>query len=241
MATSTSLDLTPYFNSIGLDVHHTEGEEVLVRCPAHPARMGRPDHSASFSFNRVKMVGKCFSCNWIVTSLEALVTYVTGAPPDQDVMLEAHKRSLLSEIDRITARKEQELAESVRYMEWTLTEMFIPVPARLLEFRHILRAAADFYQLRFDPKLHCQIIPIRSPRGKIMGWQRYQKGATFNWPKGIPKSETLFGLHLLEGDRVALVESPLDAVRLHQVGIPAVSSFGAAVSNKQVELLARNF
>jgi DNA primase len=73
-----------------------------------------------------------------------------------------------------------------------------------------------------------------------MGWQRRQFGATFNWPKGIPKSETLFGLHLLEDDRVALVESPLDVVRLHQAGVPAVSSFGAAVSHRQVDLLARN-
>src|SRR5215831_15982792 len=212
MATSTSPDLTPYFASIGLDVHHTEGDEVLVRCPAHPERLGRPDHSASFSFNRVKRVGKCFSCNWIVTSLEALVTYVTGKPPDTDVVLEAQKHSLTNEIDRITARKEQELAEHLEYMEWTLTEMFTPVPAKLLELRHLLRAAVDAYQVRWDPKLRCQIIPIRTPRGRIMGWQRRVQGATYNWPAGIRKADTLFGLHLLEGDRVALVESPLDAV-----------------------------
>ena len=54
------------------------------------------------------------------------------------------------------------------------------------------------------------------------------------------KSETLFGMHLVESDRVVLVESPLDAVRLRQCGIQAVASFGAEVSNKQVEILARN-
>src|SRR5215831_956065 len=241
MATSLDLDLVPYFRRIGLEVAKVEGGEIKVHCPAHPERKGRPDRSASFSFSRTKMVGQCFSCGFTVGSLAALVTYVTGAPPEQDVLLEAQRLSLASELDRITARKEQELADSVRYMEWTLEEKFIPVPSKLLELRRILRAAADFYQIRFDPKLHCQVIPIRSPKGQIWGWQRRQQGAVFNWPPKVRKSDTLFGLHLMEADRVALVESPLDAVRLHQVGIPAVSSFGAGVSNRQLELLARNF
>lgn len=53
---------------------------------------------------------------------------------------------------------------------------------------------------------------------------------------------TLFGLYeMRQFNRVALVESPLDAVRLYGLGIPAVSSFGAWVSPTQVELLSRNF
>ena len=40
---------------------------------------------------------------------------------------------------------------------------------------------------------------------------------------------------------MALVESPLDAVRLWQCDIPAVSSMGVYVSNDQVTLLARHY
>lgn len=53
-------------------------------------------------------------------------------------------------------------------------------------------------------------------------------------------------MHLYTGvdcrvDRIAIVESPLDAVRLYGLGIDAVSSFGAHVSAIQIDLLARYF
>jgi hypothetical protein len=238
---TTSIDLVPYLQSIGLHVMRVEGLEVRAHCPAHIHRLGREDNSASFYFNQLRLVGHCFSCDWKTPSLDVLVEYVTGSPPDGDVVLEARKRSLAAEVDRISVRKEQELANSVRYMEWTLSEQFRPVPERLLELRRILRAAADFFQVRFDRDRRCWVLPIRSPRGALWGWQQKSQGGVYNWPKEIKKSDTLFGFHVAEADRVALVESPLDVVRLHQAGVPAVASFGAGVSNRQVELLARNF
>jgi DNA primase len=215
--------------------------EVRAYCPAHPERLGKEDRSASFYFNQMKLVGHCFSCDFKTPTLDVLVEYLTGAPAEGDVVLEARKRSLAAEVDRISVRKERELADSVRYMEWTLSEQFRPVPERLLEIRRILRAAADFFQVRFDREHRCWVLPIRSPRGALWGWQQKQNGGVYNWPKEVKKSDTLFGFHLCESDRVALVESPLDVVRLHQAGVPAVASFGAGVSNRQVELLARNF
>lgn len=238
---TTSLDLSPYLQSIGLHVMRVEGLEIRAHCPAHAQRLGREDRSASFYFNQMRLVGHCFSCDWKTPTLDVLVEFLTGAAPEGDVVLEARKRSLAAEVDRISVRKEQELANSTRYMEWTLSEQFRPVPEKLLELRRILRAAADFFQVRFDREQRCWVLPIRSPRGSLWGWQQKQQGRVYNWPKEVKKSDTLFGFHLAESDRVALVESPLDVVRLHQAGVPAVASFGAAVSNRQVELLARNF
>jgi DNA primase len=59
----------------------------------------------------------------------------------------------------------------------------------------------------------------------------------------MSKSATLFAHHQIapDFDTVCLVESPLDAVRLWQCNIPAVSSMGAGVSNLQVELLSRHY
>jgi hypothetical protein len=58
----------------------------------------------------------------------------------------------------------------------------------------------------------------------------------------MEKSVTLFGFHQCrDSDYCAIVESPLDAVRLFGIGVPAVSSLGAWVSKEQVTLLARNF
>jgi len=75
-----------------------------------------------------------------------------------------------------------------------------------------------------------------------MGAQYRQKGAVYTLPEGMEKRHTLFGYHQARPfDYCAVVESPLDAVRLFQVGVPAVSSLGAWVSAEQVRLLARNF
>lgn len=75
-----------------------------------------------------------------------------------------------------------------------------------------------------------------------MGFQFRQKGLVINHPKGMEKSTTLFGFNLFRSEgRITIVESPLDAVRLYGAGIPAVSSFGAAISANQMNLLSRNF
>lgn len=75
-----------------------------------------------------------------------------------------------------------------------------------------------------------------------MGFQFRQKGTVINHPPGMEKSKTLFGFHLFSNEnRITVVESPLDAVRLNDIGVPAVSSFGASVSHDQVSLLARHF
>jgi len=75
-----------------------------------------------------------------------------------------------------------------------------------------------------------------------MGFQFRQKGIVLNHPSGMEKSKTLFGLHLFKNEsQITLVESPLDAVRFYNVGVPAVSSFGASISTEQVDLMARNF
>ena len=73
-----------------------------------------------------------------------------------------------------------------------------------------------------------------------MGWQ--EKGFTNrffkNFPTGIVKSDALFGFKQLDGERVIVVESPLDVVRLDSVGITGgVAVFGAIISNQQVKLI----
>jgi len=58
--------------------------------------------------------------------------------------------------------------------------------------------------------------------------------------KGLTRRRAI-GLHAMRmHDRLAVVESPLDAVRLYQAGIPAVSSMGAFISDTQCRLLSRH-
>lgn len=76
---------------------------------------------------------------------------------------------------------------------------------------------------------HGWIIPIWSPAGPLLGWQYKRLDIVANWPKKVKKSETLFGLRELReipatAHAVAIVESPLDVVRLASAGVTAPSS-----------------
>ena len=56
------------------------------------------------------------------------------------------------------------------------------------------------------------------------------------------KSKILFNLHRVkQSKRVYIVESSFDAIRIDQVGFPAVATLGANVSNSQIELLKKYF
>jgi DNA primase len=118
--------------------------------------------------------------------------------------------------------------------------LFVAPPTWALRERRLTREAAEAYGVLWDRDTQRWILPVRDPfTGKLWGWQEKGKDWFRNWPKLIPKSETLFGYHLLErGCRAVLVESPLDAVRILAAGIPyAVASFGAAVSDTQLHLI----
>jgi hypothetical protein len=114
-------------------------------------------------------------------------------------------------------------------------------PLWALDNRWLSEESAEYYGVKWDTKLNCWITPIRDPEtGKLWGWQeKGEKDRYFkNRPTGVKKSLTLFGFDKVQKDQVVLVESPLDALRLHTVGIPnGVASFGASVSLEQVKLL----
>jgi len=86
-------------------------------------------------------------------------------------------------------------------------------------------------------------IPVHNSDGLCVGFVgRSIEGKDFkNTPK-LPKSKVLFNLNRVKtASRVYVVESSFDAIRLDQVGFPAVATLGANVSSKQIDLLQRYF
>lgn len=233
---STSVDVLPYLVEAGLEEARQEDNEIHARCPAHYRLTGKADRRPSFWYNPAKGVGFCFSCGWR-TTLKELVIELTGRAPDADMMIDATQAAV---IRKLTERKRKHVAD-ITVQQWTLDRRFRDVPERLLEIRSLHRSAVEFFGVRFDPKKHCWVMPLRMPNGELLGWQERQKGAVSIYPAGIKKSDTLFGVpQMLAHDTLALVESPLDVVRMWQCGIPAVASMGAYVSTAQVTMLARN-
>jgi DNA primase len=164
---------------------------------------------------------------------------MVGDVPD-DLEWELSKRSVILSVGKQESEVEA-AAEGPSIDEWTLSR-YGDISDRLLERRHLLRSSVDAFGVRWDPVAKTWVIPIRSPEGDLMGFQFRQKGTVINHPTGMEKSTTLFGLHLFkERSIITVVESPLDAVRLMNVSVAAVSTFGAGISDEQITLLARNF
>jgi DNA primase len=121
---------------------------------------------------------------------------------------------------------------------------FSSVPKKKAKRRSLEQDLLEEYSIRWDDDDHAFIIPIVSLTGEMMGWQCKGNGWVKNYPEGVIKSDTLFGVHHLgvsASPKAVLVESPLDVVRWAAVwDFPrAVASFGSYVSDKQIRLLSR--
>jgi len=231
------IDIRDMLDAAGIQGLRETHKEIVGRCPGHVQRTGKEDHRPSWSVNKTTYLHFCFSCGYKGTLTQLLVD-LTGVAP-VDLVDELRKQSFLS---RIAAREEPEATLEPVISEWALTNLLADVPRRLLELRWLARSAVDRYQVRWNADTRQWILPIRNPRGDLLGAQYRQQGSVLTLPAGMQKSSTLFGYDVVqEHDWAVLVESPLDAVRLFGLGIPAFATLGAWVSREQVTLMARCF
>jgi len=233
------IDLLEMLETAGIEKLREGTSEIHGACPGHYERIGRYDQHPSWSISKTKLTHLCFSCGYKGTLIQ-LLTDLTGTSPGEGLELELKQQSFLRRMAD-QAERPEEIIQPI-LSDWALSHLLTDVPERLLLLRHLRREAVDVYGVRWELERKCWVLPIREPSGALMGAQYRQKGNVYTDPEGMSKSTTLFGLSSMkEHDRCVLVESPLDAVRLYGLGIPAVASLGSWVSDAQARLLARTF
>jgi DNA primase len=111
------------------------------------------------------------------------------------------------------------------------------------KYRKIELGSWSKFSLGYSDKQDMVTVPVHSPDGMPVGFVgRSVEGKDFKNTPGLPKAKTLFNLHRIKtADKVYVVESSFDAIRLDQVGFPAVATLGSNVSNIQIELLQKYF
>jgi DNA primase len=239
-------DVLKCLDELGIAVDRIIGDEAIARCPGHLRRVGKNDRDPSWSVNLDTGMHNCFSCGFR-GPFEGIVREVLNLPGN-----EAHtwvkRRGGLERIEQyLTGGYISDLTEprKIKFTEADLA-LCIPPPVDVLATRGISAEAAAAYGVLYDPQKDCWITPIRDPAtGKLWGWQekavvdRYFR----NRPRHVEKSKTLFGIGQPDpGRRAVMVESPLDAVVMRTAGIHgALSSFGAAVSDDQMQLVLERF
>ena len=122
----------------------------------------------------------------------------------------------------------------------------VSINSRAIEYyksRNINKDSVAKYKLGYSEKQDMVTIPVYSPDGLCLGFVgRSIEGKVFKNTPGLPKSKTLFNLQRAKRyDKVFVVESSFDAIRLEQVGVHAVATLGATISKEQRKLLKQYF
>jgi hypothetical protein len=226
---------------------NTRGSEILALCPGHKEITGKEDRTPSWWINSETGAHICFSCGF-KGNLWALIATAQGLKDANGFLDYADAKDwLYLSFDNLslgTSEEDQE-EESIFKEVTTITEsrlaLFTFPPKHALAARGLTLPAAEYHQLLWDTVHSNWITVIRDPHSnKLLGWQEkgFSRRYFRNYPVGVEKSTTLFGLNRYKGGQMIVVESPLDVVRLESIGISGgVSTYGSMISNTQLELI----
>lgn len=225
----------------GLNISSEIGSEFIIFCPFH-----NNNRTPAGEINTISGLFFCFSCNKIADLIE-FVMHVTGRTYFEAVRF---IKSLESEID-IEKQVNKRLYTKPEFMEFDnniiekLNNQALE-SNRALEYfakRKITTDSIKKFMLGYSEKQDMVTVPVHAPDGMLIGFVgRSIEGKDFKNTPGLPKSKTLFNLNRNKvSNKIYIVESSFDAIRLDQVGFPAVATLGATVSSSQIELLKKYF
>lgn len=232
-------DVAGAMRALGIEVlrelSRDDSTEFLARCPAHLALTGKTDRRPSFSVNSRTGLFHCFSCGYAGPFVQLVEDNLGCARVDAFQWIArqgVYRTHEAGEDHRGEQRDEPPVTEAA-------LALFEPPPGKALASRGLTAEACEVFGVLWSPRVRHWILPIRDPdTGRLWGWQEKGKRFFRNHPTGVFKSRTLFGDLTWRGEVALLLESPLDAVRAHTLGIPgAFASFGAHVSEAQMRLL----
>ena len=232
---------------LNIDVINVRGSEILALCPGHKEITGKEDHNPSWWLNAETGAHICFSCGFKGNIWSLIATAQNLRDANGFLDYADAKDWLYLSFDNIQlGSPDEEIEQESIFKEVTqITEsrlaLFTYPPEHALKARGLTLQAAEKHQLLWDTAHSNWITVIRDPySNKLLGWQEkgFSRRYFRNYPTGVEKSTTLFGLNRYKGGRMIIVESPLDVVRLDSIGISGgVSTYGSMISNAQIELI----
>ena len=203
------------------------GEEIMVNCPFHE------DNRVSCAINLDKGVWICFAgCGQ--GGLKGFIKELSGKSWDE-INSEIQTKELDLDLSFLDELKPEE--NEVAYEE--------PVGLEEVPSNHWIykRGFNQDTIITWGCKVNKYLdfmIPAKDGDNKTVGWIARRKNAIpkYMFSKGFAKSRNLFGIaHLIETNKIYLVEGALDCMWLQQHGYPSLAILGASVSKKQIELI----
>jgi DNA primase len=228
-------------NGSGMEIEAEFGNDFIVYCPYHnnsrtPAGEVAKDSGLFF----------CFGCQ-TTKNLEEFIMFTTGRSYFETVRYIKSKETETN-IENIVNKAMYAPPDFIQYDEVLIKRLNnqaleSPRAMRYYSGRSITEDSVKKFWLGYSEKQDMVTIPVHSPDGLTIGFVgRSVEGKEFKNTPGLPKSKVLFNLHRVKTSSIIyVVESSFDAIRLDQVGFPAVATLGANVSASQIKLLEKYF
>jgi len=240
--TFTEEQIARVLRGTGVDIESEVDSDYIIYCPFHannrtPAGEVDKQSGGMFFF---------FSCHHIANLVE-LVMHVSGRTYFEAVRF-VNARKTDSNLEAEVTKRLIDKPDYIQFDELLikrLNQQAIESPRAMRYYsgRLITDQSVNKFSLGYSEKQDMVTIPVHSPDGMVVGFVgRSVEGKEFKNTPGLPKAKLLFNLHRVKtADKVYVVESSFDVIRLDQVGLPAVATLGANVSNYQIDLLKKYF
>ena len=228
-------------NGAGVEIETEFGNDFIIYCPYHnnsrtPAGEVAKDSGLFF----------CFGCQ-TTKNLEEFIMFTTGRSYFETARYIKSKETETN-IEAAVNKAMYAPPDFVQYDEVLIKRLNnqaleSPRAMRYYAGRYITEDSVKKFSLGYSEKQDMVTIPVHSPDGMTIGFVgRSVEGKEFKNTPGLPKSKVLFNLHRVKTSSIIyIVESSFDAIRLDQVGFPAVATLGANVSASQMKLLEKYF
>ncbi|NBP55198.1 toprim domain-containing protein [bacterium] len=225
----------------GITVEKEAESEYIVFCPFHSNH-----RTPAGEINKFTGLFFCFSCSKTADLIELVmhfsnrtyfeaVRFIKSKEVETDILLDINNKLVekeeWTEFDMsIISRLHEQALISERAKEYFIK-------------RKISKESVIKFKLGYSEKQDMICIPVCNNEGLCVGFVgRSIEGKDFKNTTRLPKSKVLFNLNKVKtASKVYVVESSFDAIRLDQVGFPAVATLGANVSSKQIDLLQKYF
>ena len=225
----------------GIEIVYELENDIIIFCPFH-----NNYRSPAGEVSKETGVFWCFSCQESKT-LEELIMHVTQRSFFEAARLIDSKkddRDLLDKLSITLKNKNEFKPFDEELIEKLYRNVFDNLRAmKYFNDRGITKDSIDRYKLGYSTTQDMVTIPVHSPDGYCLGFVgRSIEGKQFKNSVDLPKSKTLFNLWRNKRvDKIFVVESSFDAIKIEQAGGHAVATLGATISKEQRKLLKQYF
>ncbi len=225
----------------GIDIVSEVDIDFIIFCPFH-----NNSRTPAAEVHKTNGMFYCFACQETKELTEVIMqasgrSYFEAARLIDSKSDERNLVEVLQEtLDKKIEFKEYDLSMIDKLNNSALTS---ERAVNYYKSRKITKDSVIKYKLGYSEKQDMVTIPVYSPEGLCLGFVgRSVEGKIFKNTSGLPKSKTLFNIQRAKRyDKVFVVESSFDAIRLEQVGVHAVATLGATISKEQRKLLKQYF